>query len=80
MNVATIPGRDTCNGTCETEAGCCCTLPMHPACIAQGGCARPHCKQGRMTCWGKNIPKSPAMPRDGLGMRLLRLLRQIGVS
>ena len=40
-----IPGRDTCNGSCETSAGCACTA----------GCAGP-CKQGRLTCQGHPLP------------------------
>lgn len=41
-----IPGRDTCNGSCETEMGCACTA----------GCAGP-CKQGRLSCQGKPLPQ-----------------------
>jgi hypothetical protein len=26
-----ITGRDTCNGSCETEAGCCCNAKTLPA-------------------------------------------------
>lgn len=43
--ITPVPGRDTCNGSCESRAGC--------TCIA--GCAGP-CKQGRLTCQGKPLP------------------------
>ncbi len=72
-----VPGRDTCNGTCETEAGCTCgpNCTRHPDCA--NGCARPHCKQGRATCWGRPLAV-PSIPRPGLGMTLLRALRALG--
>lgn len=40
-----MPGRDTCAGTCETEAGCTCLQ----------GCEG-LCQQGRLSCNGKPIP------------------------
>lgn len=40
-----MPGRDTCAGTCETEAGCTCLE----------GCEG-LCQQGRRTCQGKPLP------------------------
>ena len=49
-----LAGRDTCDGTCETEAGCLCT------CAA--GCAGP-CNQGRLTCRGQPRPMSPLTAR-----------------
>ena len=53
-----MPGRDTCAGTCETEAGCSCVdTPRHPDCAK--GCARSHCNQGRRTCYGKPLPIPP---------------------
>lgn len=40
-----LPGRDTCNGTCEQACGCTCAE----------GCAGP-CNQGRKTCAGRPLP------------------------
>lgn len=40
-----MPGRDTCAGTCETEAGCTC----HEGCAGL-------CSQGRLSCAGKTLP------------------------
>lgn len=42
----TMPGRDTCAGTCETEAGCTCCL---------SGCEG-RCSQGRLSCHGRPLP------------------------
>lgn len=43
-----MPGRDTCAGTCETEAGCTCLE----------GCEG-LCHQGRLTCKGRPLPMGP---------------------
>ena len=43
-----MPGRDTCAGTCETEAGCTCLE----------GCEG-LCQQGRLSCKGKPLPMGP---------------------
>lgn len=74
-----ITGRDTCNGDCE-GAGCTCagrekalTQQRHPAC--RNGCTRPHCRQGRRTCWGEEFSQQDKPAGNGAHVPMRRPVR-----